>query len=96
MYPKMQIHIGKKEVTLESTPPLRRIHHHQLKSSSYKTNANPHLEISLRQPSKHTPSKHNKNMIHNLCNQVLTEEEFSVLTKGLSFVPTPPKLSNKK
>ena len=30
-------------------------------------------------------------MIHNLTDYTLTEEEFSVLTKGLSFVPTPIK-----
>ena len=30
-------------------------------------------------------------MIHNLSDQKLTEDEFSVFTKGLSFVPTPTK-----
>ena len=34
-------------------------------------------------------SQYNKNMIHNLSNHTLTEDEFSVLTKGLSLVPTP-------
>ena len=41
-------------------------------------------------------SQYNKNMKHNLFNHTFTEEEFSVLTKGLSFVPTPTKTSNKK
>ena len=41
-------------------------------------------------------SQYNKNMIHNLANHTLTENEFSVFTKGLSFVPPPPKLLNKK
>ena len=30
-------------------------------------------------------------MIHNLSDHTLTEDEFSVLTKGLSFVPTPSR-----
>ena len=33
-------------------------------------------------------SQYNKNMMQNLPNHTLTEYEFSVLTKGLSFVPT--------
>ena len=40
--------------------------------------------------------QYNKNMIHNLSNHNLTEEELSVLVKGLPFAPTLPKLSNKK
>ena len=35
-------------------------------------------------------------MIHNLSNYTLTEEEFSVLIKGLSFVPTPTKTFNQE
>ena len=30
-------------------------------------------------------------MIHNLSDHILTEDELSVLAKGLSFVPTPIK-----
>ena len=37
-------------------------------------------------------SQYNKNMIHNLSGPILTEEELSVLIKGLSFVPTPTKI----
>ena len=36
-----------------------------------------------------------QNMIHNLSDHTLTEDEFSVLTKGLSFVPSPTKTLNK-
>ena len=37
------------------------------------------------------PSQYNKSMIHNLSNDTLTEDEFSVLTRSLSFVPTATK-----
>ena len=43
-------------------------------------------------------SQCNKNMIHNLSDHTLTEDEFSVLTKGLSFVPTQqinPRISSR-
>ena len=36
-------------------------------------------------------SQYNKNVIHNLSNHTLTEDELSVLPKGLSFVLTPTK-----
>ena len=35
--------------------------------------------------------QYNKNLIHNLSDHTLTEEEFSVLTKGLCFVFNPTK-----
>ena len=41
-------------------------------------------------------SQCNKNMMHNLSDHTLTEDEFSVLTKGLSFVPTPTKTFQKE
>ena len=36
-----------------------------------------------------------QNMINNLSDHTLTEDEFSVLTKSLSFVPSPTKTLNK-
>ena len=35
--------------------------------------------------------QYNKNMIHKISDHALTENEFSLLTKGLSFSPTPTK-----
>ena len=93
----MQNHIGREEVTLEPTPPLRRIYtplsikvlipQNQFKSSFRKFTATTIKIYSFQ---------YNKNVIHNLSNHTLTEEKLSVLTKGfLSFVLTPSKLSNK-
>ena len=36
-------------------------------------------------------SQYNRNTFHNISDHLLTGKEFSVLTKGLSFVPTSPK-----
>ena len=80
------------EIILEPTPPLKRIYTppsikvlfplNQYKSSFRKFTAN-----SI----KAYTSQYNKNIIHNLSDHILTEDELSVLTKGLSFVPTPTK-----
>ena len=80
------------EVTLEPTPPLKRIYTppsiklvfpiNQCKSSFRRFTAN-----SI----KTYTSQYNKNRIHNLSDHILAEDELSVLTKGLSFVPTPTK-----
>ena len=81
-----------KEVTLQPTPPLKRIYTppsvkvlfplNQCKSSFRKFTAN-----SI----KAYTSQYNKNIIHNFSDHILTEDELSVLTKGLSFVPNPTK-----
>ena len=94
---KMQNYMKTEEVTLEPRLPLKRIYTppsikvlfplNQCKSSFRKFTTN-----SI----KTYTSQYNKNMKHNLFDHTLTEEEFSVLTKGLSFVPTPTKITNKK
>ena len=93
----MQNHLKMEEVTLEPTPPLKRIYTppsikvlfplNQCKSSfrKFKTNS-----------IKTYTFQYNKNMIHNLSDHKLTDQEFSVLTKGLSFVPTPTKTFKQK
>ena len=80
------------EVTFEPTPPLKHIYtppsikvlfsQNQCKSSFRK--------FTTKSIKTYT-SQYNENMIHNLSDHTLTEYEFSVLTKGLSFVPTPTK-----
>ena len=92
----MQNDIAREEATLEPTPLLRRICTppsikvlFQLQEDLY------HQKFTATIIKTHT-FQYNKNMIHNLSNYTLIKEEFSVLTKSLSFVPTPPKFSNKK
>ena len=78
------------EITLSPTPQLKSIYTpplikvlfppNQYKSSFHK--------FTTKSIETYT-SQYNKNMIHNLSNHTLTEDEFSVLTKGLSLVPTP-------
>ena len=80
------------EINLEPTPLLKRIYTppsvkvlfplNQCKSSFPKFTAN-----SI----KAYTSQYNKNITHNLPDYILTVEELSVLTKGLSFVPSPTK-----
>ena len=80
------------EVTLEPTPQLKRIYtppsikvlfpQNQCKSSFRK--------FTTKSIKTYT-SPYNKNMIHNLSDHTLIEDEFSVLTKGLPFVPTSTK-----
>ena len=94
---KMQNHMKTEEVTLELTPPLKCIYTprsikvlfplNQCKSSFRNFMAN-----SI----KTYTSQCNKKMIHNLSNHTLTEDEYSVLTKDLSFVPTPTKTFKKE
>ena len=83
-------HTEAEEATLEHTPPLTRIYtppsiktlfpQHQFRSSFLK---------STTKSIKTYTCKYNRNMINNLSDHTLTEDEFSVLSKGLSFVPTP-------
>ena len=80
------------EITLEPTPPLKQIYTspsikvlfplNQCKSSFRKFTIN-----SI----KTYTSQYHKNIIHNFSDHTLTEDESSVLTKGLTFVPTPTK-----
>ena len=92
VHKETQNHMNTEEVTLEPTPPLKRIYTppsikvlfplNQCKSSFRKFAAN-----SI----KAYTSQYNKNIIHNFSDHILTEDELSVLTKGLSFVPIPTK-----
>ena len=80
------------EVTLEPTPPFKRIYTppsinvlfplNQCKSSFCKFTVN-----SI----KVYTSQYNKNIIHSFSDNILTEDELSFLTKDLSFLPTPTK-----
>ena len=88
----MQNQMNTEEVILEPTPPFKRIYTppsikvvfplNQCKSSFHKFTAN-----SI----KAYTSQYNKNIIHSLFDHILTEDEVSVLTKDLSFLPTPTK-----
>ena len=85
-------HTEAEEASLEHIPPLTRIYtrpsiktlfpQHQCKSSCRK--------FTTKSIKTYT-SKYNKNMIHKLSDHTLTDDEFSVLTKGLSFVPIPSR-----
>ena len=82
-------HTEAEEATLEHTPPLTSIYtppsiktlfqQHQCKSSFRK--------FTTKSIKTYT-SKYNRNTIHNLSDHTITDEEFSFLRKGLSFVPT--------
>ena len=80
------------EVTLEPTPPLKRIYTPPSIKVLFALN---HCKSSFRKFTtnsiKTNTSQYNKNIIHNLSDHKLTEDEFSVLIKVLSFVPTPTK-----
>ena len=83
-------HTEAEEATLEHTPPLTRIY----TPPSIKTLfPQPQCKSSFRKFTtksiKTYTSKYNRNTIHNLSDHTLTDDEFSVLSKGLSFVPTP-------
>ena len=88
IHKKMENHMKTEEITLEATPLLKCIYTppsikvlfalNQCKSSSRKITTN-----SI----KTCTSQNNKNMMYNLSDLTLTRDTFSVLTKGLSFVP---------
>ena len=96
VHKETQNHMNSEEITLEPTLPLKRIYTppsikvpfplNQCKSSFRKFTSN-----SI----KAYTSQYNKNIIHNLSDRILTEDELSVLIKGLSFVPTPTKTSKQ-
>ena len=85
-------HTEAEERTLDHTSPRTCIYipplikalfpQHQCKSSFRK--------FTIKSIKTYTP-KYNKNMIHNFSDHTLTEDEFSVLTKGSSFAPTPSR-----
>ena len=88
----MQNHIKRKKVSIEHTPPIK----HTYTPPSIKVLFGQNqCKSSLRKfATKYikTYSYHCKNnMIYNLSDYTLAEDEFSVLTKGLSFIPIPIK-----
>ena len=92
VYKEMQNHVNTEEITLEPTPPSKRIYTlpsikvlfpiNQCKSFFLKFTAN-----SI----KTYTSQYNKSIIHNLSDDILAKDKLSLLTNGLSFVPTPTK-----
>ena len=80
------------EVILEPAPPLKRIYTPPSIKVLFPQNQ---CKISFRKFTKNIhktyTSQHNKNMIHNLSDHTLSDDDFSVLTKDLFFVPTPTK-----
>ena len=79
----MQNQIQTEEVTLEPTPPLKRICTPPsikvlFSINQYKSSFRKFTTKSI----KTYTSQYNKNMIHNLSDHTLTEDEFSVLIKG--------------
>ena len=89
VHKETQNHMNSEKIILEPTPPLKRIYTlpstivlfplNQCKSSFRKFAAN---------SVKAYTSQYNKNIIHNLSDPILTEDELSVFTKVLTFVPT--------
>ena len=92
VYKEMQNHVNTEEITLEPTPLSKRIYTlpsikvlfpiNQCKSFFLKFTAN-----SI----KTYTSQYNKSIIHNLSDDILAKDKLSLLTNGLSFVPTPTK-----
>ena len=88
----MQNRFGREGATLEPLPSLRCIYIAPsmkvlFPQNQYKASFKKFTAVTI----KRCNSQHNKNTFHNISNQILTEKEFSVLTKGLSFAPTPTK-----
>ena len=94
---KMQNHTMAEEATVEPTPPLKRIYTLPSIKVLFPLNQCKSLFRKFKTNSIKTyTSQYNKNMIHNLSNHKLTDHEFSVLIKGLFFVPTPTKTFKQK
>ena len=88
----MPNHINTEEITLKSTPPLKRISTPPSVKLLFPLNQCKSLFPKFTANSIKTyTSQYNKSIIHNLSDPILTEDELSVLTKGLSFVATPTK-----
>ena len=93
----MQSHMKTEEVTLEPTPPLKRIYTppsikvlfplNQCKSSVHKFTTN-----SI----KTYTSQYKKNMIHNLSDHTLTDKDSQFSPKAYPLLSPSPKLLNKK
>ena len=89
---KMQNHVNTEGANLDHPPPLRYIFtllsmkvlfpQNQCKSSFRK-----YTSATI----KTYTSRYNKTIFHNLFDHILTDKKFSVLNKGLSFVPNPIK-----
>ena len=82
------------EITLEPTPPLKRIYTSPLIRVLFPlTNANLFCKsfCKFTANSMKTYTSQYKKNIHNLSDHILKEDELSVLTKGLFFVPTHTK-----
>ena len=88
----MQNHMKTEEVTLEPTPSLKRIYTSSWIKALFPLNQciSSFCKFMTNFIKTYT-SQYNQNVIHNLSNHTLTKNEFSVLTKGLSFVSTPTK-----
>ena len=89
----MQNHIGREGATLEPPPPVQRIYTPPSVKILFSQNQ---CKSSIRKFSaaaiKTYTSQYNKNAIHNPFKPLtLIGEEFSDLTKSLSFVPCPMK-----
>ena len=89
---KMQYHVKREEATLEPTTPLKRIYTPPSIKVLFPLNQYKYSFRKFRTNCIKTyTSQYNKNMIHNLSNHSLTDDEFSVFIRGLSFVATPTK-----
>ena len=84
--------MNSEEITLEPRLPLKRIYTPQsIKVLFPLIQCKPSFRKFMSNSIKAYTSQCNKNVIHNLSDHILTEDELSVLTKGLLFVPTPTK-----
>ena len=88
----MQNHMKVEEVTLDPIPPLKCIYAPPSIKVLFPLNQCkfPFCKFTANSIKTYT-SQYRKNMIHNLSDHALTEDEFSVLTKRLSFVPNTTK-----
>ena len=86
----MQNDIKREGVTLEPTPPSTRICT-TINKRPLPTKPMQILIPKIYDQIHQSTSQYNKNIINYLSDYTLTEDEFSVLTKDLSFVSTPTK-----
>ena len=92
VYKEMQNHMNTEEITLEPTPLSKRIYTLPSIKVLFPLNQCKSLFLKFTANSIKTyTSQHNKSIIHNLSDDILAKDELSLLTNGLSFVPTPTK-----
>ena len=92
----MQNKVWKKGANFDPTPSLKRIYTPpSIKVLFHQNKCNPSLRKFMAKSIKTYFTQYNQNMIHNLSDHILNEDEISVFTKALSFVPT-PTARNKK